>query len=321
MPRILLLRAVAYRYPSNSINSQTSLTFALKLPCPKQRTKFARWLMTSALATATSTLAPALSEMGVKALSANGALAQYRTVEFATHGALAGEMSGSAEPGLLLTPPDQASEEDDGYLSASEIAELKLDADWVILSACNTAGAGTEGAEALSGLARAFFYAGARSLLVSHWAVNSRATVKLITRAAAELRADPKIGRSEAMRRSALALIDHGDPDEAHPAIWAPFIVVGEGGRASMDSDVPITPAPVTGALSTTSTPPSGGCHRTRKRRHARHKACRQRVPNERHKKARAKPKPKPRLDDEHLRSIANHPNLRAGYSTEALSR
>src|SRR5262249_54563799 len=52
---------------------------------------------------------------------------------------------------------------DDGYLSASEIAALKLDADWIILSACNTAAGNTEGAEALSGLARAFFYAGARA--------------------------------------------------------------------------------------------------------------------------------------------------------------
>jgi CHAT domain len=74
----------------------------------------------------------------------------------------------SAEPGLLLTPPQMGTEVDDGYLSASEIAGLKLDADWVILSACNTAAGEAKGAEALSGLARAFFYAGARALLVSH---------------------------------------------------------------------------------------------------------------------------------------------------------
>jgi CHAT domain-containing protein len=78
-----------------------------------------------------------------------------------------------AEPELILTPPSEATTEDDGYLSASEIAGLKLDADWVILSACNTAAGGAPGGEALSGLARAFFYAGARSLLVSHWAVDS----------------------------------------------------------------------------------------------------------------------------------------------------
>jgi hypothetical protein len=82
----------------------------------------------------------------------------------------------ASEPGLLLTPPDKASETDDGYLSASEIAGLKLDADWVILSACNPAAGEAKGAEALSGLARAFFYAGDRSLLVSHWEVDSEST-------------------------------------------------------------------------------------------------------------------------------------------------
>ena len=83
-------------------------------------------------------------------------------MHFATHGALAGQVSGASEPGLILTPPEEASELDDGYLTASEIAGLKLDADWVILSACNTAAGGAQGAEALSGLARAFIYAQAR---------------------------------------------------------------------------------------------------------------------------------------------------------------
>src|SRR5262249_61819135 len=104
-------------------------------------------------------------------------------------------------PALLLTPPDQASEEDDGLLTASEAALLKLDADWVVLSACNTAAGDskTNGAEALSGLARAFFYAGARALLVSHWAVDSNATVKLITHAFAGIRVSPRLGRDEAL--------------------------------------------------------------------------------------------------------------------------
>jgi CHAT domain-containing protein len=171
------------------------------------------------------------TEHEVKALSASGKLAQYRIVHFATHGALAGELKGSSEPGLLLTPPAKASEDDDGYLSAGEIAGLKLDANWVILSACNTAAGDAKGAEALSGLARAFIYAQARALLVSHWAVDSDATVKLITGAMQEMARDSKLGRAEALRRSMLALIDKGDAREAHPALWAPFIVVGEGAR------------------------------------------------------------------------------------------
>jgi CHAT domain-containing protein len=114
-------------------------------------------------------------------------------------------------------------------LTASEIATLKLDADWVILSACNTAGAKGEGAEALSGIARAFFYAGARALLVSHWEVGSDAAVKLTTRAFAELKAHPETGRAEAMRISMRELIEKGTPVEAHPSMWAPVVVVGEG--------------------------------------------------------------------------------------------
>jgi len=173
------------------------------------------------------------TEREVKRLSASGELAKYRMVHFATHGVLAGQLDGTQEPGLILTPPDSATEQDDGYLTASEIAALKLDADWVILSACNTAAGAATSAEALSGLARAFIYAQARALLVSHWEVNSDATVKLITVAIREMARDPKVGRADALRRSMLALIDKGEPHETHPAYWAPFVVVGEGASAN----------------------------------------------------------------------------------------
>lgn len=178
------------------------------------------------------------TESAVKALNERGTLATYRTVHFATHGLLAGEtesVGGGAEPSLLLTPPNVATREDDGLLTASEVAQLKLDADWIVLSACNTAGGEKGGAEALSGLARAFFYAGARALLVSHWYVDSDAAVKLVTHAFAELKRHPAIGRAEAMRRAMLAVMkDTSRPKRwtpaAHPSVWAPFVVVGEGG-------------------------------------------------------------------------------------------
>jgi tetratricopeptide (TPR) repeat protein/CHAT domain-containing protein len=170
------------------------------------------------------------TEREIKRLSESGELAKYRMVHFATHGYLAGQLDGAHEPGLILTPPNKATEEDDGYLSASEIAALKLDADWVILSACNTAAGAATSADMLSGLARAFIYAQARALLVSHWEVYSDATVKLITTSIREMARDTKVGRAEALRRSMLALIDKGQPHEAHPAFWAPFVVVGEGG-------------------------------------------------------------------------------------------
>ena len=160
-------------------------------------------------------------------------LSRYRVLAFATHGLVGEDIKGLAEPGLVLTPPETGSERDDGILTASEVAKLKLDAEWVILSACNTAAAdGTPGAEGLSGLAKAFFYAGSRALLVSHWPVLSDATVKLTTGAFAELAKSPGIGRAEAMRRSMLALMaDEERLFYAHPMFWAPFIVVGEGGR------------------------------------------------------------------------------------------
>src|SRR5262245_31805072 len=152
------------------------------------------------------------TETMLKALSANGELGRARILHFATHGLLAREadtvMQLRAEPALMLTPPQQASEEDDGLLTASEVAQLKLDADWVVMSACNTAAGDKFDSDALSGLARAFFYAGSRALLVSHWYVDSEAAVALISGAFAELKVAPTIGRAEALRRSMLALID-----------------------------------------------------------------------------------------------------------------
>jgi CHAT domain-containing protein/tetratricopeptide (TPR) repeat protein len=158
------------------------------------------------------------------------ALADYRVVYFATHGLLAGDVKGLGEPSLALTIPNQPSELDDGLLTASEVAQLKLNADWVVLSACNTAAGDKPGAEALSGLARAFFYAGARALLVSHWAVDSNATTRLITSTFDILKNDPNLGRAEALRHAMLAYMnDATDPLNAYPALWAPFVVVGEG--------------------------------------------------------------------------------------------
>lgn len=158
------------------------------------------------------------------------ALADYRIVYFATHGLVAGDVRGVAEPSLALSIPAVPSELDDGLLTASEVAQLKLNADWVVLSACNTIAGDKPGAEALSGLARAFFYAGARALLVSHWAVNSEAATRLSIATFDRLKADPKLGRAEALRQAMLAYLgDTSSPRNAYPAFWAPFALVGEG--------------------------------------------------------------------------------------------
>jgi CHAT domain-containing protein/tetratricopeptide (TPR) repeat protein len=153
-------------------------------------------------------------------------LRDYRILHFATHGLVAGDLTGLNEPALVLTLPSVATEADDGLLTASEVATLQLNADWVVLSACNTASGDRIGADALSGLARAFFYAGARALLVAHWPVNSQAAVDLTTRTFAALAAEPNLSRAEAFQRAMLRAIDEGQT----PDYWAPFVIVGEGG-------------------------------------------------------------------------------------------
>jgi len=189
------------------------------------------------------------TERVLKALSADGELKRARVLHFATHGLLPGEAEGiaqsRAEPALILTPPLLASDEDDGLLTASEVAQLKIDADWVVMSACNTAGGDKVDSEALSGLARAFFYAGSRALLVSHWYVDSQSAVALTSGAFAELKDNPTIGRAEALRRSMLRLLDSGDRN-AHPANWAPFVVVGEGAASMPAASRPLVVPSVT---------------------------------------------------------------------------
>ncbi|HRO32428.1 MAG TPA: CHAT domain-containing protein [Brevundimonas sp.] len=173
-------------------------------------------------------IGPEATETAVRQADA-AALSAARFVVFSTHGLMAG--STAAEPGLVLTPPDQATEADDGYLSASEAAQLRLNAEFVVLSACNTAASdGRPGGEGLSGLARAFFYAGARSVLVSHWEVSDAATTELITASFAALDTPgADIGdRARALQSGMRAV--RANRAWTHPAFWAPFTLVGEPG-------------------------------------------------------------------------------------------
>lgn len=164
-------------------------------------------------------------------------IADAKVIALATHGLMAGELAGNAEPGLVFTPPSVPSAEDDGYLTASEIAALRFSADWVILSACNTAaGDGSAGAPGLSGLARAFFYAGANSLLASHWPVRDDVASRLTVRSIEIRRDNPDLSRAEALQRAMreIRLNKSHDSDNdtwAHPNAWAPFTLVGDGTR------------------------------------------------------------------------------------------
>jgi CHAT domain-containing protein len=169
----------------------------------------------------------------------NRDLSHYRIIDFATHGLVPGDLDGLTQPALALSAPDVANVKGDGLLTVEKILALKLDADWVVLSACNTGAAGGAGAEAASGLGSAFFYAGTRALLVTNWSVHSVSARQLTSDLFRRQGADAGLSRGEALRQSMMALLDGpGAVDAqgrtlytyAHPLFWAPFTLIGDGG-------------------------------------------------------------------------------------------
>jgi CHAT domain-containing protein len=169
-------------------------------------------------------------------------LSRYRIIVFATHGLVPGELDGLHQPALALSAPDVAGVPGDGLLTMEEILALKLDADWVVLSACNTGAGAGAGAEAASGLGRAFFYAGTRAILVTNWSVHSQSARELVSDLFRRQAADPAITRAEALRQAMIALLDGaGFKDDqgktlfayAHPLFWAPYTIIGDGGGTS----------------------------------------------------------------------------------------
>jgi CHAT domain-containing protein len=167
-------------------------------------------------------------------------LSRYRIVVFATHGLLPGDLTGLTQPALALTAPSVAGVDGDGLLRMEEILTLRLDADWVVLSACNTGAGAVAGAEAASGLGRAFFYAGTRALLLTNWSVHSASARDLVTDLFRRQAADPRMSRAEALRQASMALLDgpgYTDAGKtvftyAHPLFWAPYTIIGDGGGA-----------------------------------------------------------------------------------------
>ena len=167
-------------------------------------------------------------------------LSTRRVIAFATHGLVPGDLNGLTQPALAFTSPAVAGGEDDGLLTMGEVLGIRLDADWVVLSACNTAAADGAGAEAVSGLGRAFFYAGARALLVSNWPVHSDSAKSLTTDLFRHQATDPDMSRSEALQKAMIDMIDQGAYIDkrsgravfsyAHPIFWAPFSLIGDGG-------------------------------------------------------------------------------------------
>lgn len=164
----------------------------------------------------------------------NDRFPRTRVVSFATHALTGGDLKGLLEPALVLTPPRESRPDDNGLLGLDDIASLHLDSsDWVVLSACNTAGGG----DGFSGLVRGFFFAGAPALLVSQWSVDDAATDQLMSELFRYYAANPGAPRADALQHAMLQLITteaHGSHAYfAHPFAWAPFIVVGEGGPAT----------------------------------------------------------------------------------------
>ena len=159
--------------------------------------------------------------------SASGQLGRKQVVVFATHGLLAGDLPNLNQPALAMAGTTAPGESP--LLTLEDVLGLKLNADWVVLSACNTAGADGRAEEALSGLARGFFYAGSRSMLVTHWSVESESAMLLTTQTFAAYKKDPDVRRAEALRQAMLATMKL--QRFAHPTYWAPYALVGEGGR------------------------------------------------------------------------------------------
>jgi len=172
-------------------------------------------------------LGTAATRDSVLAASKEGRLVTRQVVVFATHGLLPGDLPNLDQPALAMATPSK--QDGSPLLTLDDVLGLRMNADWVVLSACNTAGADGKAEEAMSGLARGFFYAGSRSLLVTHWSVESESAMQLTTATFAQYQSNPKTTRADALR-SAMLKVMAMEP-YAHPAFWAPYALVGEGGR------------------------------------------------------------------------------------------
>jgi CHAT domain-containing protein len=160
----------------------------------------------------------------------NGNLYKQRVVAFATHGLMAGDLPNLMQPALAMAgTKDDATNILAPLLTLEDVLTLKLNADWVVLSACNTAAADGKAEEALSGLARGFFYAGSRSMLVTHWAVDSESAVILTTQTFHNNQTKTTEAKAESLRKAMLTVMN--TPNMEHPTYWAPYALVGDGAR------------------------------------------------------------------------------------------
>jgi CHAT domain-containing protein len=153
-------------------------------------------------------------------------LSDRRVVAFATHGLLPGEIPTLSKPALAMAATDDS---ESPLLNLDDVLTLKLNAQWVVLSACNTAGGERDGV-AMSGLVRGFFFAGTRSVLATHWAVESEASRQLVGLVFADVAKNPKAARASSLRLAQMAMIDGtlGSGNYMHPFYWAPYALFGD---------------------------------------------------------------------------------------------
>lgn len=212
----------------NVLDPDNYVTYSKLPPLPETREEvleLARIL--SAVPATDVLLGDSATRKSVLGLSASGQLARKQVVVFATHGLLPGDLPTLNQPALAMA--STADPNDSPLLTLEDVLSLKLNADWVVLSACNTAGADGRADEALTGLARGFFYAGSRSLLVTHWSVESESAAMLTTKTFSAYQKNKTLRRSDALRQAMLETMQ--TKTYSHPAYWAPYALVGEGGR------------------------------------------------------------------------------------------
>jgi CHAT domain-containing protein len=165
----------------------------------------------------------AASRSTVFALNQAARLPQYRYLVFACHGILPGEVDRVLQPALVLANPEK-----DGYLTMGDVFGLKLNADLVSLSACNTGRGSEVKGEGVMGLTRAFMYAGTPGVSVTLWSVESQSAKELNVGMYRYL--SQKSGRAAALREIKLALL-RGDKGQQYrdPFFWAPLVIFGDG--------------------------------------------------------------------------------------------
>lgn len=167
-----------------------------------------------------------LGDRATKANVMNQPLNDRRVISFATHGLVAGDLPQLSQPALAMAGTNNPKESP--LLTLEDVMNLKLDADWVVLSACNTASSDGKGDEALSGLGRGFFYAGARSILATHWSVESNSATALVSQTFENYGADNTTTRAQALRAAQLKMVGG---KFGHPYYWSAYALVGDGGR------------------------------------------------------------------------------------------